>query len=266
MRDLSVDKGAFIRELAATNPPSRKYIIMFTARSGSTWLTNVLSGTKLLGTPEEFINPDFVLGVARSLNTKEPAPFLELLQCRRKSPNGVFGMEVRHIDIELFGEDVFFKTFGENTVFFNLWRENIVAQAVSLYRAVSSGRYHSTDNAAPTVPPYDADHINRWLMHLHLQENANIKLLGKRGIIFDNLRYETMVKNRETTLELFFDRLGLKDQQKEIETLIATELQKVGDCWNDETEQRFRAERASSIAEFEDSRLVRKLPPKDIAI
>ena len=90
---------------------------MFTARSGSTWLTNVLSGTKLLGSPEEFINPDFVLDVARSLNAKEAIPFLELLRCRRKSPNGVFGIEARHVDIELIGEEAFFKIFGSEAIF-----------------------------------------------------------------------------------------------------------------------------------------------------
>ncbi len=266
VRDLNVDKDAFLRELADTQPPRQKYVIMFTARSGSTWLTNVLSGTKLLGSPEEFINPDFVLGVARSLNAKEAAPFLEMLQCRRKSPNGVFGMEARHIDIELLGEEVFFRTFGAETVFFNLWRENIIAQAISLYRAVNSGRYHSTDNAVSGVPPYDADQINRWLVHLHLQENANINLLRKRGILFDNLRYETMVKKREATIELFFNRLGSKSSQEVCESSVVDELQKVGDQWNEETEQRFRIERAESIAEFEASRLVRKLSPEDIAI
>ncbi|MBU6426182.1 MAG: hypothetical protein KGQ69_07595, partial [Rhodospirillales bacterium] len=214
VRNLIVDKGAFIRELAATEPPSHKYVIMFTARSGSTWLTNVLSSTKLLGTPEEFINPDFVLGVARSLNAKEAAPFLELLKCRRKSPNGVFGIEARHVDIELLGEEAFFKTFGAETIFFNLWRENIIAQAISLYRAVNSGRYHSTDNAVSSVPPYDADQIDKWLVHLHLQENANIKILRKRGIAFDNLRYETIVKNRDATIAHFFIGLVCRDLRK----------------------------------------------------
>jgi LPS sulfotransferase NodH len=266
VRDLDIDKAAFLRELANTQPPSKKYVILFTARSGSTWLTDVLSKTKVLGSPEEFINPDFVLGVARSLNAKEPAPFLELLKCRKRSPNGVFGMEARHVDIELLGEEIFFKIFGPGTVFFNLWRENIVAQAVSLYRAVNSGRYHSTDAAVPGVPPYDADQINKWLVHLQLQENANINILRKRGIIFDNLRYETMVKNREATLELFFSRLNINNKSETINALVANELQKVGDYWNEETEQRFRAERAESIAKFEASRLVRELSPKDISV
>ncbi|SHE46748.1 Stf0 sulphotransferase [Acidocella aminolytica 101 = DSM 11237] len=175
-------------------------------------------------------------------------------------------MEARHVDIELLGEEIFFKIFGPGTVFFNLWRENIVAQAVSLYRAVNSGRYHSTDAAVPGVPPYDADQINKWLVHLQLQENANINILRKRGIIFDNLRYETMVKNREATLELFFSRLNINNKSETINALVANELQKVGDYWNEETEQRFRAERAESIAKFEASRLVRELSPKDISV
>lgn len=266
VRDLDVDKAAFLRELADNPSPAHKYVITFTARSGSTWLTAVLAATKLLGNPEEYINPDFVLGVARALNAKEAGGFLALLQCRRKTPNGVFGMEARHIDIELLGETEFFRAFGPDTVYFNLWRENIIAQAVSLYRAVSSGRYHSTEGGAPAMPPYDAEQITKWLVHLHLQENANIKLLRKRGLTFSNLRYETMVKKRQAVVRHFFDRLGLGDVQGLPEPPAADELQKIGDHWNDEVEQRYRAEQAEAVARFEATRLVREFKEEDIAV
>ncbi len=266
VHDLTVDKAAFLRALADNPPPAHKYVITFTARSGSTWLTAVLAATRQLGNPEEYINPDFVRDVARGLNANEARAFLSILQCCNKTQNGVFGMEARHIDIELLGETEFFSSFNEATVYFNLWRENIVAQAVSLYRAVSSGRYHSTENGAPSTPLYDAEKITEWLAHIHAQENDNIKLLRTWGRTFSNLRYETMVKNRQAVVQHFFDRLGLGDVQKLPEPPASDEIQKIGDHWNVEVEQRYRAEQAEAIARFESTRLVREFKEEDIAV
>ena len=103
-------------------------------------------------------------------------------------------------------------------------------------------------------------------MHLHLQENANIKLLHKRAIHFSNLRYETMVKNRDATVAHFFNRLGITRTLETNDSPVVDELQKVGDQWNEETERRFRTERSESVAEFEASRLIHQLRPEDIAI
>jgi hypothetical protein len=153
VRDLTVDDAARAAEMQQSRLAERCYLIFFTARSGSSWLTSLLSATKQLGFPEEFLNPNFVRKVAASLNARTQADLLNMLRRRKRTANGIFGMEVRHVDVELFGEDVFFETFGSQTTVFNLWRDNIVSQGgIAVpggeHRALSFHRCEAVDAAA----------------------------------------------------------------------------------------------------------------------
>ncbi|MDR3572396.1 MAG: Stf0 family sulfotransferase [Anaerolineaceae bacterium] len=264
VRDLVVNEQAFLHEMQQTTPPRRSYVIVFTARSGSTWLTSVLSGTNLMGHPEEYINPEFVLDVAKFLNCRRAGNFLGILSRRRKTANGIFGIETREADIRLFGEDIFFKAFNTDTVFFNLWRENIVAQAISLYRAVTTKRYHSNEEAESLSPPvYDGNAIKEWLSHLAEAENSNLTMLQERHPVFKNICYENIVRDRSGTLKMFADALEVQLDLNEFAAPAASELKKISDDWNKEAEHRFRTERSQFLSRIEEGRLVKKLVPPE---
>ena len=47
-------------------PAQTNYVIYFTPRSGSSWLTDVLQQTGQLGAAPEAFNPNFVPAIARS--------------------------------------------------------------------------------------------------------------------------------------------------------------------------------------------------------
>jgi hypothetical protein len=68
--DIQVDEAAFAGDMANIVPANRHYIIFFTPRSGSSGLTSILSGTKKLGFPEEYINPDFLPAVMKATNAR----------------------------------------------------------------------------------------------------------------------------------------------------------------------------------------------------
>ncbi|HTC09285.1 MAG TPA: hypothetical protein VK726_10960 [Acetobacteraceae bacterium] len=74
-------------------------------------------------------------------------------------------MELRAIDVAPFGDGEFFAAFDADPVAFTLWRDNIVAQRISLYRAVATQRHHSTDALRPP-PAYDAAQITEWMRHI----------------------------------------------------------------------------------------------------
>lgn len=260
VRDLVVDEDGFRHEMDANTPPVRSYVIVFTARSGSTWLTKLLSGTGVLGYPEEYINPDFIRDVAQFLNCREPAGFLESLKRRRKSANGIFGIEAREVDIRLFGETEFFQAFRPETIFFNLWRQNIVAQAISLYRAVATRRFHSNDETGVSTPPaYDPEAIQNWLSHVAAEENENLAMLQRHHLRFRNLCYETIVADRNATLRYFAEIMGQDINAPEFFAPGRDELQKIGDDWNLEAERRFRAGHFAFLNQIEAARLVRKI-------
>lgn len=260
VRDLVIDDARRSAEVQRVSLADQCYLIFFTARSGSSWLTSLLSGTKRLGFPGEYINPEFVRDVSAAMNARTQVNVLDMLRRRKRTPNGIFGMEVRAIDIDLFGEEVFFETFGPQTVIFNLWRDNIVAQGISLYRAVSTGHYHSTDAGPPVTPPYDADGIKHWTTHILNAENQNLKMLAKWRRPARFLRYEDIMRDPATTTCQFADALRVDLQPAEVDEETSRQHEKVGDSWNYQAEERFRREEADCVASVEGQRLIRLQP------
>jgi LPS sulfotransferase NodH len=257
VKDLVVDPRIAAQAIANGAAADRCILVLFTPRSGSSWLTKIVSATRSLGFLEEYINPDFVLNNAKWTHATCQATLLAVLKRWAKTENGVFSMEIRAIDVDLFDEAEFFAAFGAGMVVFFLWRDNIVAQSISLYRAVTTNRFHSTD-VPVAAPDYNAERIAEWMRHILEIENNNLTLLQRRGVHARFLRYEDIVRDHATTLAILADsvRVDLTDEQ-----LAAGReggLHKIADDWNYGTERRFREERRDFIWDIEARRLIRQ--------
>lgn len=247
----------WVAETAMTRdaPADRCLLVFFTPRSGSSWLTRAVSATRQLGFLEEYINPAFVRDVATQMQATDQRTLLAMLQRWARTDNGVFSMELRAIDAELFGEDALFAGLCADPVAFFLWRDDIVAQGISLFRAVTTRRYHSTD--APTPPPdYDAGQIVEWMRHVVEVENRNLLLLQRRGLGFRCLRYEDMVRDRAGTLARLATALDVTLPPDQLSPAAAHDLEKIADDWNDAAEQRLRREHGDAIRALEAERLI----------
>jgi LPS sulfotransferase NodH len=252
-----VDPRVAASAIANDAAADRCFIVCFTPRSGSSWLTRIVSATKKLGALQEYINPDFVRDVAKEMHSTHQATMLAMLKRWTATPNGVFSMETRATDIELFGEADFFIAFDSQTVFFYLWRDNIVAQGISLYRAVTTNRFHSSD-APVAAPSYEPDLIAEWMRHIVQIENENLVMLQRNGRYPRFLRYEDIIRHSKTTLAIIADavRVDLTTEQSSVSESDA--LTKIADEWNGKAEQNFRAERRDFILDLEERRLIRR--------
>jgi LPS sulfotransferase NodH len=259
VRDLVIDPAVSAQAIAGQAAADRCLLVFFTPRSGSSWLTKIVSATKRLGNLEEYINPDFIPDVARQMQATNQATLLAMLKRWAKTENGVFSMEVRAVDIHLFGEAEYFDAFGPGTVTFFLWRDNIVAQGISLYRAVTTNRYHSTD-AAAAPPQYNAEPIAEWMRHIVEIENENLTLLQRHGLHARFLRYEDIVRDRATTLAMLADAVRVDLTAEQFAAGAEQELHKIGDDWNRRAEQRFRREQRDFVWDLELQRLIRREP------
>jgi LPS sulfotransferase NodH len=260
--DLDVDEATFQCEMLQERPSDRNYIIVFTPRSGSTWLTSILAATQLLGQPQEYINPDFVANVAKEMNSKDPSGLLAILRRRRKSANGVFGLKVTAIDVVLYGEAEFYDAFDADTVVFNLWRDNLVAQGISLYRAVSTEGFHSwaAADAVTATPVYDPAHIGLWVQHVADYENQNMLMLARHACCPRSLRYEDIVRSSTTAISIFADAMRVDLPVGQLAGSESGALRKIGDDWNRTTELRFRREEAEFVRNIEARRLIKREP------
>ena len=259
-RGLRVDRSELEHTIRTVVPADRKYVVLFTPRSGSSWLTSLLSGVDCLGRPEEYLNPAFLRDVAQALNCTARAELFPALLRKCKTDNGVFGIEVRYTDIGLFGEENFLEGIGSDALFYYLWRDNIVAQGVSLYRAVTTGKWHSTDGRSEAAPAaYDAAAIKEWIEHIQQIETANFDLLCRRGIPGRFLRYEDIVQDETATLQAFSQPLLGRAVLSSAVLKSAARPRRMADEWNAEVEERFRHEMADFVREAYATRLTKHL-------
>lgn len=192
------------------------YGIFFTPRSGSSWLTELLSHAGRLGQPEEWFNPAFVPKVAQSINADGIMNYVKMLK-RKKAPGGLFGFEVTYYQMlrTFGGEAAFLSHFpaGFDSVF--LLREDIVLQAVSLAKSVKTEVYHAAHSPADDIARadrafrYDAKAIGHWLRHILDQETRFDRFFAAHGIDPLPLSYEMMMRlGRDHVLALIAAQLN----------------------------------------------------------
>ncbi|MBL0374976.1 hypothetical protein JJB09_23460 [Rhizobium sp. KVB221] len=256
VKDLAVDECLGRSAVDAAKSVVADYLIIFNGRSGSSWLTSLLAGR--LGNPDEHINPEFLRQSATTVGAVEAKTFMQALRGVAQI-DGVFGIEATSEHIAIFGEDVFFKAFPKLTVF-HLWRENLVAQAVSLFRATATGYFHSVEGDNPVDPEYNAAKLSEWFRYLAHVENLNVELVERRSLQPINLTYETLFMDKQKTLAVFYRALGMPVPDTDLP--VDEKIRKIGGNWSKDTEAKFRQDHAELIASVEAVRKTRLLAMK----
>ncbi|NES66071.1 MAG: hypothetical protein F6K24_12815 [Okeania sp. SIO2D1] len=218
--------------------PINEYIICITPRSGSSWLTEILSKTKILGNPEEWFNPGNLPGIIQ--NRYPCLDVIEYFDCIKRTQcteNKVFGMELSFFQYQLVCEALE-KTKNDSSLSLlnleknksiYLYRLDLVAQAVSLYRAVETGMFHSAQKNASEKAlidfDYSEDKIWNWLIHILQQEFGWQQSFSKKGISPLCLTYEEIWSNPNLTkLRIINHVLGKSNQVDEISSYNHTKI------------------------------------------
>lgn len=124
------------------NGPWLIWAICTIARSGSSWLSQLVESTQLLGNPDEYLL-DWP-GWCGRFGLSAAMPFEEYVDClirHRSTPNGVFAVKGSFDELQPF------LGFFPSVPCVWLTRENKVEQAVSWHRAHHSGWWHQTDGS-----------------------------------------------------------------------------------------------------------------------
>lgn len=259
--DLEVDDVKFARQMGRLFPAEKSFLIVFTPRSGSSWLADLLTGTDRLGKPREYLNENFIRKTAQAMHTRDQTGLLQMLLRRRKTANNVFSIKVTIPHILSLGEAEFFEVFGRGTPSFQLWRRNIVAQSISMYRAAETGHFHSDEDAcngaaAPGPPTYNASRLKHYIAHLLEIENKGHAMLRHYGHAVHPICYEDIVKSEENTLGLFCRTLGLERASMPAVVPLKRKLTKIADTWSEKAEEVFRATEAVFLGDIEARRLM----------
>jgi LPS sulfotransferase NodH len=208
-------------------------MIMFTARSGSSRVTDILRQSRVMGRAGEFFNPAFVKGIGRTLGARDFEDYVSLLVRGHGSP-GAFTCEATYHHVRM--------AFGKETELFRLvqpnswaWliRRDIVAQAVSGARVVATGVAHDTGldseelHMADERFAYDGAVIARRLVALRYNEILTEAMFRRHGLAPLRLCYETLSGMPAQEVARLFARhlgvplpkgLGLTDHHRKLGT------------------------------------------------
>lgn len=231
------------------------YLIFFTPRSGSSWLTELLRINGSMGDPKEWFNPNFIPKLAKRLGTRSVDDYISTVShTGRDKKTHVFGSEITYFQLAILNDmaDIFDHLPMGGTHFFYLRRKDIVQQAISLYRATSTGEFHSAKliESQRKTAEYDSAAIEKWLRHILVQETGFYKFFAKRGITPRTLTYERMREVGPEAVVNFFT-VPVLGEQLGREPSTATRHSKLVNPETADWPERFRQDCRASLAKVE---------------
>lgn len=176
--------------MSAIASPSN-YMIGFVPRSGSTWLCQMLASTNKLGIPREYFHPNQLEEAAKAFTTtKAFAEWLLTYQSR----GGVFGFKATwtHLQALVFEGERPADIFGCPLACIWVDREDREAQAISEYKAMTTGRFHSSTPDSGVVVPFDVAHIREVIAALEHDRITFLDWFDRAGIVPLKLTYEQL--------------------------------------------------------------------------
>jgi len=222
--------------------PEHCLIVLFSSRTGSTYLSQMLQNTKFFPQFGESLNPS---RVARKMETCSSTA-CEVVQATivSSSSEQAFGFKAGFPGLSVAARTGLLQQAMPKISFVFLRRRDKVAQAVSIVRANITGRYHSTQGEARPVSVEDYDeiairHKRNLIEHLETRLQTFIKYLNRPTI---DLYYEDIVERPQYHLSRILDFVGLPILT-EFDTKVA--VQKIADGINVDWINRFN--RAKSL-------------------
>lgn len=246
----AVDPDQFARLMQ--RPAARlRYVIYFTPRTGSSWLTDVATRTGRLSQPGECFNPHFVPAIARRLHAADLDGYVEAL-VRQRNTHGVFGCQLTYFQLQkTFGSEArFLRHFGTAPCFW-LIREDIVLQAVSLAKKQQTKIAHrpaagaEQRRAAERAFVYDAAEIRRWIKHIRAAETRTEAMIRTHRLAPLRLSYEYITGLRPLDLvNLVAAHIGAPPIE---EPVAESDHGKIGTDKNLDFAERFRREHPRQV-------------------
>lgn len=190
-----VDRDRFAADMALPLA-AKQYVMFFTPRSGSSWISDIATRTRRLGILGESFNPNFLPAMTRAMNATSLNEYCNIAM-RRRVRGDVFCFQITHHQLTAVfaSEDDFLARFPSSDSFW-LIREDIVLQAISLYRMAVTDLAHSP-NATPRQIrdsearfSYDGPRIRHWLNHILAAEQATETMINRAGLKPLRMSYE----------------------------------------------------------------------------
>lgn len=233
----------------------KNYIILFTPRSGSSWLTELISNKKILGKPSEWFNPDLMQSAMNGF--QQPChniyDYCKILQDRHKSPEGFFGAELTATHLSLLQDLVDVDSVFMQPRYVLQLRGNIVSQAVSLFLATETGFFHASNTINQNNQAvYNETKIKKWMAQLLHEEQYFSRHFGQLSTSYYISWYEDLQRAPEAALNRITQHIAGTTFSSIPES--PSVHRKIGSSINLTYEARLREEHPDFVAKIESAR------------
>ncbi len=248
---------------------SRSYILCATPRSGSTLLCDLLSDTGVAGRPDSYFRRESIPDWVRHLSvpTREEMSerdfdraFLAAVLKEGAGGTSVFALRLMWDSVEelsgklrtlypgcLTDADRFGRAFGK-VQYIHLTRQDKVAQAVSLLKALETGLWHvGTDGRERErtklqgCAAYDASRLAGQIEELNSQDREWLRWFDRNRIKPVRITYEDLSQDPQAVLAALLQALGLDHS---IAARLKPRTRKLADAQSRDWISRFRSETA----------------------
>ncbi len=231
-------------------PARHKVGMLFTSRSGTTFFVDVLNRSGEFGGIREHLNSYRQRTGVKKWKSASMADYLTEAVRRYSSPGGVFGFKGTAealLPLAQVGE------LPENAgqwSWITVRRRDIVAQAVSLFRAKATGVWHAVGKLTgkPPMPPYDYAGIEKQVELIQRKQGQIERFIAHHDLTPLRLVYEDFKDDPTDALKAVFDHVGLIPPANLAELTAEGEFQVMADDQSQQYADRFRADLAAELS------------------
>lgn len=181
-----------------------EYIICASQRTGSTLVANTLK-SMCIGKPDEFFNIWF----SSDLETLPLNEYISKIK-DTQTCNGIFGLKVHYCQIEQYNLHEL-PSYFPNAKYIWLYRRNKLRQAISLWKAMCTQCWHSTEiNKKP--PQYNYSQICNLVVKMTREIECWENFFASHNIKPLEVVYENLDKNYKDTVYKILDFLGVEEK------------------------------------------------------
>lgn len=225
--------------------------LLFTSRSGTTFFVDVLNRTGELGHIREHMNGYMQKTGATKWRAKSMSDYVAKSVQRHTTDNGVYGFKGTAealLPLIQIGE------LPDNAAewsWITVRREDIVSQAISLYRAKSTGVWHNrgrrSSSEKPPMPPYDFAAIEKQVNLIQRRQGQIERFISHHGLQPLRLVYEEFRDDPTDALHAVFEHVGLPAPARLRQLATETEFKVLRNAESERYAHQFRVDLEKSF-------------------
>lgn len=202
-----------------------KVLFLSVPRSGSTYLCDVISQLELLGIPDEWLNPAYIVELPKEVidlqNSESIQNFVEFILYKTASSNGIFSLNLHLSSHEWWIRNGFnwIDIIGFDVIYF-IYRKDKYAQAYSYALAHHKNKWRQKEKIMKVEPVEDLSFHQIFeflatILNLEYSYEKNIKPMVHREFVYEDFstQIEDTIKLIASDLNIHIDEIPKSNLQ-----------------------------------------------------